>query len=65
MKALIDWCTCTFAFDGNVKAFLEHMACVTGLMFTADERRSRPGYTDGIQIKAFHNLRMVPFAVFA
>jgi len=65
MKALIDWCTCTFAFDGNVKAFLEHMARVTGLMFAADERRCRRGYTDGIQIKAFHNLQMVPFAVFA
>ena len=65
MKAIIDWCTCTFAFNENVAEFIAHLSRVTGLQLIADERRSRPGYTDGLQIKAFANYQFVPFAVFA
>lgn len=65
MKALIDWCTCTFAFDGDVQWMLTHLQRVTGLQLCADGRRARPGYTDGIQIFAMVNFQKVPFAVFA
>lgn len=65
MKALIDWCTCTFAFDGDVARFIEHLARVTGLQLVAKERRSRPGYTDGLQIEAMVNYKFIPFSVLA
>jgi phage replication initiation protein len=65
MKAIIDWCTCTFAFDGDVLAFIKHLSRATGLQLVGDERRARPGYTDGLQIKAFVDLKVVPFCVLA
>jgi phage replication initiation protein len=66
MKAIIDWCTCTFAFkQDELSQFLSHLGRSTGLQLIADERRSRPGYTDGIAIKAFIDFKLVPFCVFA
>lgn len=68
MKAIIDWVTCTFQFrpeDDGIKTFLAHLARVTGLQLVAEERRGRPGYTNGLQIKALVNYEMVNFAVLA
>lgn len=65
MKALIDWCTCTFEFDEDVPRLLHMLGLATGLQLQAGDRRSRPGFTDGIQIRAFVGLELVPFAVLA
>src|SRR6478672_9138105 len=68
MSAIIDWCTCTFAFqEGKVTfgEFLEDLSTVTGLDLVAEERRARPGYTNGVQIKAMVDGEPVTFAVFA
>jgi phage replication initiation protein len=66
MRAIVDWCTCTFAFrEESITEFLQHLARVTGLQLVADERRSRPGYADGLQIMAMVNFQLVKFAVLA
>jgi phage replication initiation protein len=74
MKALIDWCTCTFAFQQGkitIGELLEDLSTVTGLELVAEQRRARPGYTDGLQIMAVleddtgAKTQKVPFAVLA
>lgn len=65
MRALVDWCTCTFEFDEDVSRILHMLGLATGLQLQAGDRRSRPGFTDGIQIRAFVGLELVSFAVFA
>lgn len=65
-SAIIDWFTCTFQFnEDNVAEFLNHLSRITGLTLVSDERRSRPGYTNGILIKALHDYQLVNFAVLA
>jgi len=66
MRAIVDWCTCTFVFNQDALLdFLGHLSRVTGLQLRAQDRRSRPGYTDGLQIEAFAGLQFVPFGVIA
>jgi phage replication initiation protein len=74
MKAIIDWCTCTFAFQQGkitVGELLEDLSTITGRELVAEERRARPGYTDGLQIQAIleddtgAKTQKVNFAVFA
>jgi phage replication initiation protein len=66
MRAIVDWCTCTFQFcEEDLKAFLGHLARVTGLQLVMEERRGRPGYQNGMQIRALVNFEMVNFAVLA
>ena len=66
MKAIIDWCTCTFELRSEAIAeLIEQLGSAAGLDLVARDRRSRPGYTDGIQILAVHDFKLVPFAVLA
>lgn len=65
MDALIDWCTCTFEFDEDVPRLLQRLGLATGLQLSAGDRRARPGFTDGLQLRALVGVELVPFAVLA
>lgn len=68
MTAKIDWCTCTFAFQEGkttLGELLEDLSDATGLQLIAEGRRGRPGYANGIQVKALIDYEPVNFAVFA
>jgi len=66
MSAIIDWVSCTFAMrEEEVDSIILNLTRVTGLVLRAVERRSRPGFKDGIQVQAFVNLELVNFCVLA
>lgn len=66
MRGLVDWCTATFQFrQENLVEFIEILSRVTGLQLVGRAKRSRPGYTDGLQLEAFVNHEFVNFAVIA
>jgi phage replication initiation protein len=67
MRAIVDWCTVTFQFrEDSFVDLLEDLSKVTGLQLRAQDRRSRPGYTNGYQIECLGpQLQFVNFAVIA
>jgi phage replication initiation protein len=66
MSAFIDWCTCTFQFrEEEILSFMHRLSAVTGLQLMMEERRGRPGYTNGMQIRALVDFQLVNFAVLA
>lgn len=63
--AIVDWCTCTFAFDPDTfPAFLKHLSFVTGYQVQAVEPRALKGFREGFVVHAFTRGEFIPLAVF-
>lgn len=66
MRSIVDWVTITFELDEELIAhWIDRLSLATGLQLHLQERRGRPGYTHGYQIRALHRFEAVNFGVLA
>ena len=66
MNVSIDWCAATFDFGAEMlRPLINELSRVLGVPLQAGEGRARPGFTDGLEIKAFVRFQLVTVAVLA
>lgn len=62
----IDWCSATFVFDpASLPVFMAELSRVLGLQLCIRDKRSRPGFKEGVVIEGLVELRLAPVAVLA
>ena len=62
----IDWCSVTFLFSPDtLPVFMRELSRVLGLQLCIREKRSRPGFKEGVVICGLVEYRLAPVAVLA